>query len=301
MLAISSYLVPFGDKVGGWLPLCSGIADLSSLATMPVLSGVLGVIFNVLIIVSLLAVNTKSVHNAFNPNFTVSFFLMVLLMQPGAVYFSQVQLAVLLFVWGQYSFIAGKKFTPMFLLSCSALCYAPLVWTLPLVWIISIFGAQDIPRVAVKSLGGILLPPLYLIAFRYLVFHDTLDFVETFMHHAADFANPFHDMDYPDMFLAICIIAVTLHAISYIVANLYKNSIVTEHLLKMELMSVVLGFVVVLLFGGNQDVPASMLVALPVSMILSYYFTKNITTATARGELFMLCCAAVIARISCFV
>ena len=69
----------------------------------------------------------------------------------------------------------------------------------------------------------------------------------------------------------------------------------------MELMSVVLGTALFFLFGGNAGVPANMLVALPLAILFSHYFTGNITAAPARAELILLCSAAAVARLYHFI
>jgi hypothetical protein len=181
VLAITSYLVPATDGGEGWIPLLSGYADLTAFNGNLLLRGILGGVFNVLTVLSLLVINTKSVNNVFNPNLTVAFFLIILLLDPGAAYFNSLHPALLLFVWGQYCFISNRKFLSMFLLSSSALFYAPLILVLPLVLVISIIGASDMLRVAVKSLGGLLLPFLYVLSFRYMAFGDATVFIEEYI------------------------------------------------------------------------------------------------------------------------
>lgn len=300
-LAISSYFIPAGDRVGDWVPLLGGYADLSAFGENLVLRGFLGGIFNILIAISLLAINTKSVNNVFNPNFSLAFLLLVILLNPSAVYLSSIHFAVLCFVWGQYCFISNQKFASMFLLSCSALFYAPLLWVLPLVLVISVFGASDIPRVALKSLGGILLPLFYLLCFRYLAFGDALVFMGEYLSHAMAFSSPLYDVSFASIFLILCIVAIAFHSISYMFSRLNRNSIVSDHILKMELMSVVLGGVIFFLFWGNDNVPVNMIVSLPMALLYSHYFTGNITAAPARVELILLCCAAVIGRLYYFI
>lgn len=300
-LAITSYLIPPVDGGEGWIPLLSGFADMPSLKDNLLAGGILGGLFNVLIAVSLLVINTRTVNNVFYPNFTVAFVLLLILLNPGAVYFSCVHPAVLLFVWGQFCFVVNQKFTSMFLLSCAALFYAPLLWVLPLVLVISVLGAADMLRVAIKSLGGILLPMLYVLCFRYMAFSDATVFVQEYLNHAMAFSSPFNNAGFATIFLIICIAVTALHSISYMFSRLHSNSIVTEHILKMELMSVVLGGAMYFLFCGNGDVPVNMLVALPLAILFSHYFTGNITAAAARVELILLCCAAVVARVSYFI
>lgn len=300
-LTLSSYLIPMGNRGEEWIPLLSGFADLSVIGGNVWLMGILGALFNILAVASLLVINTKSVNNVFNPRLTGSFFLIVVLLHPGAVYFSCMHPAVLLFIWGQYCFIINQKFTSMFLLSCSALFYAPLLLVLPLVWIISIMGAADIPRVALKSLGGLLLPMLYILCFRYIAFNDAGVFVHEYLLHATDMASPFHSLRISSLFLLICISVISIHSISYMFAKLYKNSIMTEHILKMEFMCFVLAAVMLVLFWGEGSIPLNMIAALPVALLFSHYFTGNINAAPARIELILLCCAAVISRLSYFI
>ena len=300
-LAITSYLIPPGDGGEDWIPLLSGFADISYISDNLIARGILGAVFNALIALSLLFINTKSVNNVFYPNFSVAFFLLITLLNPSAVYFSSVHPAVLLFVWGQFCFIVNQKFTSMFLLSCAALFYAPLLWILPLVLIISVAGAADMLRVALKSLGGIMLPILYILCFRYMAFSDAEVFVQEYLQHAMAFSSPLDNAGFTSIFVVLCVAATALHSISYMFTRLHSNSIITEHILKMEIMSVVLGTALFFLFCGNDGIPANMLAALPLAILFSHYFTGNITAASAKVELILLCCAAAVARLYHFI
>ena len=300
-LAITSYLVPVADKGEGWIPLLSGFADLTAFNSNLLLRGIIGGISNALIALSLLVINTKSVNNVFNPNLSVAFFLILILLDPGAAYFNSMHPALLCFVCVQYFFVSNRKFISMFLLATAALFYAPLVLALPLVLVISIIGAADMLRVAVKSLGGLLLPFLYLLCFRYMAFGDAGIFIDEYLMHALDFSSPMHSLNVPAIFLILCLAAITLHSVSYMFARLYSNSIITEHVLKMEFMCLILGAGLFFLFLGSGTVPVNMIVALPIAMLLSHYFTGNITAAPARVELILLCCAAVISRLYYFI
>lgn len=300
-LAITSYLVPVADKGEGWIPLLSGFADLTAFNSNLLLRGILGGLSNVLIALNLLVINTKSVNNVFNPNLSVAFFLILILLDPDAAYFNSMHPALLCFVWGQYFFISNRKFISMFLLSAASLFYAPLVLALPVVWIISIIGAADMLKVAVKSLGGLLLPFLYILCFRYMAYGDAEVFIEEYSMHALDFSSPLHILNVPLIFLILCLSAITLHSVSYMFARLYSNSIITEHVLKMELMCLILGTGLFFLFMGSGTVPVNMIVALPIAMLFSHYFTGNMTAAPARAELILLCCAAVISRLYYFI
>ena len=299
-LAITSYLIPAGEGREYWVPLSSGLFDFSLIAGMPVLGGILGVLFNALVAASLLAINTKSVNNIFNPALSVIFFLFIIFLNPGAVYFTPVHVAALLLVWSQNCFIINQKFTSMFLLSCAALFYAPLMWGVPLVLAISIVGAPDMLRVAVKSLGGIVLPVVYLLCFRYMMYADALVFIDEYIGQMLVFSSPFKGLTFTSLYLIICFGATVLHAISYMFSKLHKNSIVTEHILKMELMTFLLATVLFVLYNGDGDTPINLLVAVPVAMLYSYYFTGKINAAAARVELILLCSAAVMSRLACF-
>ncbi len=299
-LTISSYLIPAADRGEEWIPILSGFFDMSIMGESMWTMAFLGGLFNVLIVVSLAVINAKSVNNVFNPHLTTSFFLLLILLDPQSVWFSCLHPAVLLFVWGQFCFIINQKFTSMFLLSCSALFYAPLIWTLPLVWAISIIGTADIFRVAVKSFGGMLLPPLYLLCFRFMMFGDAGVFIDEYISRAVEVSSPMASVEFTSIFLVICISAIMLHAVSYIFSTMFRNNIVTGHILKMELMCLVLGVLVFVLFFGNGNIPVNMIVALPMAMIFSYFFTANINAASARIELILLCCAAVLQRLSYF-
>ena len=299
-LAITSYLIPVGDRGEDWIPLLSGFFDFAVISGKPVLSGILGGLFNTLIAVSLLAVNTKSVNNVLNPALSVIFFLVIIYLNPGAAYFSPMHAVVLLLVWSQNCFIISQKFTSMFLLSCAALFYAPLMWGIPLVLIISVIGAGDMARVAVKSLGGVLLPLLYVLCFRYMVYADALVFIDEYIEQMFTFSSPLGSLTFTSLYLMGCVGVIALHAVSYMFSKLYKNSIVTEHILKMEFMTLLMGSVVFFLYWGDNSAPINMIVAVPLAMLYSHYFTGRINAAAARVELILLCSAAVISRLSYF-
>ncbi len=290
VLAVTSFLIPDAGRGEVWL-----------FGDSHWLSGICGVLFIIATAFSLMAINTKSVNNVFNPSITSIFFLLIVLLNPSAVYFSPVHPAVLLFVWGQYSFITDRKFLSMFLLSLSALLWPPLLCVLPLVLVISIFGAADIPRVTVKSLGGMVIPFLYLLCYRFMVTNDVKYFIDRYLHSATQFSPSFTSVGIPSLFMVACIAWISLHAVSYMFARLYNNSIITEHILKMEFMCLLLGSAVFVLFRGDGSEPVNMVVALPVAMILSHYFTANINTAAARIELILLCCAVSVSRLSYFI
>lgn len=167
--------------------------------------------------------------------------------------------------------------------------------------VISIFGAADIPRVTVKSLGGLVIPFLYILCYRFMVTNDVKHFIDGYLHSATQFSPSFTSVGIPSLFMVACIAWISLHAVSYMFARLYNNSIITEHILKMEFMCLVLGSAVFVLFRGDGSEPVNMVVALPVAMILSHYFTANINTATARIELILLCCAVSVSRLSYFI
>ena len=280
VLAITSYFIPQAGEWEVWI---------------------LGALSNALIVVSVMAINTKSVNNVFNPALTSIFLLLVMLLNPKAAYFSCLHPAVLLFVWSQYCFITKQKFLSMFLLSISALFYPPLALALPVVFVVSIFGAADIPRTAVKSLGGLLLPFVYVLCYRFMVHNDAVAYAEEFLHKTMAFSMPFRSMEIISLFMVLCITWVCLHAISNMFSKLYKNSIITEHILKMEFLCILLGAAFFVLFGGDSNVPVNMVVALPMAFLLSHYFTSNINAASARIELILLCCAALVQRLSYFI
>lgn len=285
VLAITSYLVPVGDMGEVFTPL----------------RGVLGGAANLVLALSLLLLNTKSVNNVFNPGLSMAFFLFFVLLNPAASYLSCIHPVVLLFVFSQYCFVSERKFASMFLMSCSALLYEPLAWVLPLVLVISVIGAADMLRVVIKSIGGILLPFVYVFCFRYMLYSDATVYMEEYISRAMEFAPAVRSVNFVSIFLLLCISVVSLHAISYMFRRLHSNSIITEHILRMEVMSLVLGVAVFFLFGGDPAMPVNMIAALPLAMILSHYFTGNGTAATAKGELVILCCAAAVSRLYHFI
>ena len=77
----------------------------------------------------------------------------------------------------------------MFFISIAALFYPPLALVLPLVLVVGIFGAADIPRTFVKSLGGLILPFIYVICYRYMVHHDIVEYADEYLKEAMAFSS----------------------------------------------------------------------------------------------------------------
>lgn len=299
-LAITSYLIPLGDRGEVWIPLLSGFFDFAVISGRPFLSGILGGLFNALIAASLLAINTKSVNNVLNPALSVIFFLIIVYLNPVAAHLSPMHVAVLLLVWSQNCFIIGQKFTSMFLLSCAALFYAPIMWGIPLVLIISVIGAGDMARVAVKSLGGVVLPVLYVLCFRYMVYADALVFIDGYIGQMFNFSSSLRPITFTWLYLTGCFGVAALHSLSYMFSKMYKNSIITEHILKMEFMTLIMGVVLSFMYWGESNVPLNLIIAVPLAMLYTHYFTGKINAAAARVELILLCSAALISRLSYF-
>lgn len=249
----------------------------------------------------MLVVNSKLLKNLFYPPFTVAFFLLLTLVNPSSVYFSGVHIALLLFVWGQYCYVINQKFTAMFLLSAASMFFAPFVWISPIIMAVSLFGAPDLARTAVKSLGGILLPPLYLMVFRYMAFDDAAVFADKFIEQATLFSPPFYNLNGSTIFLILVLAVVLFYAVTYMFRKMYSVSIFVSRILKMEFLSLILGVFALVLWSGDEALPINMAVALPAALLFSNYFTRNISKKGTKIQLILILCAVAISRLSYFV
>lgn len=299
-LLVSTIFLPMGERSGDWIPLFSGYLNLTPLMENSLLSGILGGLFIILIGISLLLINNKVLSNLFYPPFTVLFYLLLTLLNPDAIYFSGLHIAVLLFVWGQYCFITNQKFTAMFLLSASSLFYAPFVWLAPLVMVISLIGAPDPLRTALKSIGGIILPPLYILSFRYMAFGDSLIFLEEFIDKATSIAPPSFTFSGSSLFLMLLLLVILINSVSYMFRRISSVSKVASQILRMEFLCLILAFLVLIFRGRDTSLPINMIAALPMSIFFSNYFTGSINRRGTKMMLFLLSCATVISALSYF-
>lgn len=300
-LFISSFFVPFREKTDEWIPLLSGFVDMEAFYLNRIWLVAGGILSLFLLIIPLYFINSRALCKSFRMYYTLLFCMLVILVNPMSVYFSTVYPAAICITWMQYCLIIRQRFIAFLLLSLASLFYAPVMWAVPVVLVITLIGTPDIFRAFFKSIGGILIPYVYLFSFRYIYFNDTEVFIQQYLQEMIKIEIPVYSLSFTNIFVVICFLIITLHAVFAILGKLGRQSILTGHILKTELVAFLLGTILFLLFWGVTSLPLCVLLAPTMSLLLSNYFTQDKVSRTAKAELILLMGAVVVARAAYFI
>lgn len=300
VLFVSSFFVPFREKTGEWIPLLSGFVDLEGVYANKILLIAGGIVSIVLLLLPVCFINSKAANKSFGMYYTVLFCLLLILVNPMSLYFSTIYPAAILVAWTQYCLVTGQRFTAFFFLSLASLFYAPVFWGLPVVVAISLVQSTDLLRDLFKSLGGALLPWLYLLTFRYIYFSDPLEFIGEYAHQLMQVSVPVYSLNLLTIFVLICFGIVSLHAFVNILGRLNRQNIFTGYLLRVELTASLFALVLFVLYWGVKSMPLCILLAPSFSLLLSNFYSRDKVSRTAKAELMLLMGAALIARVAYF-
>ncbi|MEG2321124.1 MAG: DUF6427 family protein [Bacteroidales bacterium] len=300
-LLFTSFLVPFINKTDEWIPLLSGFIETDVFYSNKYLLAVGGILSITVLAISIYFVNSKALDNTFRVYYTQLFFLLIVLANPTSIYFSTIYPAAILLTWMQFYFIIKQRFIAFFLISIASLFYAPIIWIIPIVLIISLIGIPDILREFFKSLGGIIIPYLYVFVFRHIYFNDVDVFIQQYINEITTINFPIYSLSFTTMFLLLCFFIIYIHATVALLKKINRQSINMGYILRIELIASLLAILIFFIFWGNKSTPLCVILACPFSIILSNYVTANKQSYPLRVELILLMSAVVIARIAYFI
>lgn len=299
-LFISSFFVPFREKTGEWIPLLSGFVDLEGFYSNKWLLAAGGIASIALLLLPVCYINSKAAGKSFRMYYSVLFCLLLVLINPMSLYFSTIYPAAILLAWMQYCILSGQRFTAFFLLSLASLFYAPVFWSIPIVLVISLIRSTDFFRAFFKSVGGVLLPWIYLLSFRYIYYNDLWEFVQEYARHLLQVNIPVYSLDFVAIFVFICLMILSLHVFLSILGKLHRQNIFTGYLLRVELATFFFAFILFALYWGVKSMPLCVLLAPSFALLLSHFYSRDRVSRTAKAELVLLMGAAVVARVSYF-
>lgn len=299
-LFITSFLVPVMDKSDEWIPLLSGFVDMDVLYGNQFLLAAVGLLCIVGLAVSVYFIATKTVSESFNIYYIELFLLLIILSDPMAVYFSAIYPAAILIIWVIYCFMQNQKFTALFLLSTASLFYAPIIWMIPVVLVTLFVGVSDFWRVFVKAIGGMLIPYLYILTFRYICFNDVSVFGYQYFNEVIRLNFPVYSLPFITLFMILCFAILSGHAIIYIFKKLNRQNIFTGIVLRMTILTALLGVLIFFIFWGGKSTPLCVLLAGPFSLLLSNYAVGKRESYSFHAELILFMSAVVVARATHF-
>lgn len=213
----------------------------------------------------------KSASLSFLP--TLFIYLLLLFADPLSISFNILHIVVALIVWSQFCLFENQLFTAFLLASSATLLYPPVFWIIAVSLIISLFsGEPDHLRNLIKMFSAILLPLVYILIFRWIKYDDALVFLSCFKDEVIATGSPLHLFDMTHYFLFAVMGYMVVRSIVLIVQK--SPSGVLSYILKTEIVVLLLGVALTMLFYTTESLPLHLLTLAPLTLLFSYYY-KN--------------------------
>ncbi|MCI1719439.1 MAG: hypothetical protein LKM37_00155 [Bacteroidales bacterium] len=299
---VTCFFIPTNyERAGEWIPLFSGFWDMDIVMTAGMKSIIYGIASAVLLLLSLYILNDKLFSSISKSFTTVAVAATLIFCDPMAVYFTSIYPAAICIVWSLYCLLTAQIFLAFFLISLASMFFAPLILTIPVVMIITLIVGSDSLRIFLKSIGGTLVPIIYVLSFRYLEFNDVGVFCSQFAEQLTAVNFEFFSKHLADLFMILCIMIVSLHAIIRTLIEQGHNNIAEANGLRLAILSAVLSAAVYFLYSGAGNIPVGILIAPMLAVILSNFFTSGYKEQSVRIEIIILLCSFIVARLGFFI
>ncbi len=246
-------------------------------------------------------INSMVTKSAINSGITLAVFLILVFSNPSAINFNLAHIALILFAWGEFYNLKGDNFKALFLLSFAAIFLEQLMWIVPVMLLVNTVGKSDLPRTFIVNIGAVLMPLLYIVVFRHLMYRDSVEYINEFAGKMIDVYSPVLSLSFTNIFYIVVVGIMSIHAMFHVTVRNTQNNIATGEVLTNELISSVLLFVLFVLFWGNSDVSINIILAFPMSIVLSNLYTTNLSSAYSKIELILFVCAAFLMRLDLFI
>lgn len=300
-LLVTCFYIKGQPRFGEWIPAFSGFWDLNILTETGERSVIYGISGIVLVLFSTYMVGRQLLVSVSSSFLTVCIAAVLILLDPRSIYFSSIYPAAICIIWSVFCLLEQQTFTEFFLLSLGALFYAPLLWMIPIVLLIVLFGGNDSFRRFVKALGGVIVPAIFLLSFRYLRFDDVEVFCGQIWSCISNFGSSFLSLHFVSMFMIVCLVFMGLHAMLLIMREIGHNSISVSKTLRIESLALLLTSALFFLFSGVSSAPVSVLLASPFALLLSNYYTNFSGKDSVKIQIVLFFCVIIIDRLGYFV
>lgn len=248
-----------------------------------------------LVLTALSAAFVAGRSRAFSPVVALLVFLLVTFSNKEVLETSPLRYAaVLVSLWGFYAWARNSLFWGTLLISAASLLYPPLVWLLPVLLLsLPFLEGEDRARKAVKSLGGWMLPYIYLFSYLILFKGNAPERMAHILETAIEIKLPPFSFSIPDLALLLCLLLSFFHAGSTIIMSFIERP--DRRLLEIAYIQLFFAIAIYILFSAEGTAVAQALFALPLSLILSYHFKNCAGRRSARAELVLTCILSLIA------
>ena len=227
---------------------------------------------------------------------------------PESLYQYETNIVTLILVWALYFSLKftieergfGALFISSGLLTVAAFITPQLIWLIPISLFLSLYYADFNPRVPVVMLGGVLIPVVYLIAYRFIMREGvSVGFLRDIFSSAFQITAsfPFSVFSVEALMLYV-ILAVFLIAAGYIIANNRKQRVKVALALNMTLLTtVVLLMIIFLFYMANPEL--SFVLASPcISILLFNLFKSSMSMKMTRIVCYLLIILTILIRIA---
>ena len=232
----------------------------------------------------------------------VCFGLLLLLSSSGALVPSLVHLAAIALLWAQYCLLKELYFAAFFLMGISSMFFPPVMWIAILVMLLMLLaGLTDKLRNILKFIGGLSVPFFLYGGVAYIIGEDVLALGAGFWHKMIFVEARILSLNIPLMFLILCILFVSIHAIVLLASKMGEYGIEESYALKVQIINFVVCSAVFIFFSATSSLPIAILSCCPTAVLLSRYFSQWGGRWFARIEIVVLLCAAFIARLGYFI
>lgn len=284
----------------GWIPFLGGILDMDA-SFSGLFSFLVALFFTSCIIGSVIYIALKSTNYSFDIFYCVSIILLLIFINPKALYFNQIYPATLCIVISGICFMKFQIFLAFMILSLSSLFYAPLIWSFPVALIITIFEYNDIRKSIVKAICGFALPFIYLLSFRFFFYDDVGEFINSYFVKILDYNSNFYSYDIIYIFLFIVILSIAIHSIVFAIKKILKQNLLTTDLIKVNAFSFLIFSFIFIAFFQYNDQPLNILLAPSIGILYSFHFSLNANKYATRVEIFLFMCAIILVKIAYFI
>ena len=299
---ITCFLIPAEfERPGEWVPLFSGFWDMEIIMTAGLNSIICGIISIALLLLSVYMLNDRLFSNISTSFTALTFAATLIFCNPRAIYFSSIYPAAICMVWALYCMSISQSFSAFFLLSLAAQFYAPTIWCIPAIMIVMLIESPEPLKSFLKSIGGTLVPIIYVLSFRYLEFNDVGVFCSQYMEQVITIKFAFFSKHLTDLFMILCLIIASLHAVIKTLSEQGHNNIAEAKGLRLVMISAIFAAILYFLFAGSFNGPISIIVAPLLAVLLSYFYTNGHQLPSVRIEMILVICAFVVARLGFFV
>ncbi|MDD4057426.1 MAG: DUF6427 family protein [Bacteroidales bacterium] len=298
---ISAGFVPNITIEEDWVPALISFTDISQLGHR--WSIYFGTFFLLLNSFSLYVIGLKSLYTGRNKFLIPLIYLLFVLVSPSSLYFSGTSVASLLLLWSLYFSITSKQSNLHFFISgflaSNAILFEPSLTLLVFLIMAFAFSSRGLSaRSLVMMLSSILIPFLFTLSIRYLLFEDATLFAELFYEKITS-VSPFQIglQSFADLVLYIALFVVLLSAVWHIAEQRGRYKIEKSRTMTRFVLMLIVLLLIIVLFPNKMTAYAP-IIAIPAAVLMNEYLLNYDKSNKHKIQWIILLTLMLVARIS---